>query len=49
MPDRNATDPRRDRTLEYLERAAPWIMVGLVTVLVLIGLLAAILGAPWAP
>lgn len=48
MPDENAPNPRRDRTLEYLERAAPWIMVGIVTVLVLTGLLAAILGAPWA-
>lgn len=39
----------KTRTLELLERAAPWIMVVLVVVLVGISLLAAILGAPWAP
>lgn len=37
----------KTRTLELLERAAPWIMVVLVAVLVGISLLAAILGAPW--
>lgn len=48
MPRRHRPDAERDPTLERLERAAPWIMVGLVTVLVLTALLAAILGAPWA-
>jgi len=47
MSTRRPPDSDNDPTLELLERAAPWIMVGLVVVLVLTAVLAAILGAPW--
>lgn len=33
--------------LRWMERAAPWVMAGLIAVLVLTALLAGVLGAPW--
>lgn len=47
MPDRKLSDTGEDRAVKFLEAAAPWIMVGLITLMVLVALLTAVLGAPW--
>lgn len=45
----NRKVPGRDDapSLEVLERAAPWIVGGLIVVLVALSLLAAVMRAPW--
>jgi hypothetical protein len=37
----------QDPFVRWMERAAPWVLGGLIAVLVLTALLAGILGAPW--
>lgn len=38
---------KEHRLFEWLERAAPWVVAGLLAVLVLTAVLAGVLGAPW--